>query len=302
MAIHKVVIPVAGMGTSLLPATKSQPKEMLPVGRKPVVQYVVEEVVEQGLNKILFITGKNKRTIEDHFDRDPDLQSYLTESDRENLLEELDYEQEGVNFFYTRQLIPAGRTTPAGIGDAIGMAKDFVADEPFVVAFGDTIIKSGNHAGLINRMIKSHEKNKASATIAVVEVPPEEVSHYGIVKPKAGEDENDFEIESIVEKPTKEDAPSNLCVAARYVFNPEIFTALDRTPPGVGGKLEITDAISTLMSMGHSVRCVKLQSEELRYDIGNMESYFKSFIDFALFDQRYGYLIRQYLQKRLREF
>jgi UTP--glucose-1-phosphate uridylyltransferase len=302
MDIVKVVIPVAGLGTRLLPATKSQPKEMLPVGRKPVVQYVVEEVVEQGLKKILFITGRDKRTIEDHFDRDPELQNYLSERDRENLLDELDYEQEGVRFFYTRQIIPSGRTTPAGIGDAISRAEDFVAGEPFVVAFGDTIIKSGNHAGLVRRMIKSHQANEASCTIAVTEVPDGEESQYGIVKPKAGEAEDDFEIEHIVEKPTPDNAPSNLGVAARYIFNPEIFTALSRTTPGYRGELELTDAIATLLKMGHSVRCVKLHPEELRYDIGDLESYFKSFIDFTLFDQRYGYLIRQYLQKRLRDF
>lgn len=302
MNIEKVVIPVAGLGTRLLPATKSQPKEMLPVGRKPVVQYVVEEVVEQDLKKILFITGKAKRSIEDHFDRDPELHSYLTASDREDLLDELDYQQEGVRFFYTRQTIPSGRSTPAGIGDAIATAEDFVAGEPFVVAFGDTIIKSGNHAGLVRRMIKSHQQHGSSCTIAVVEVPPEEIHHYGIVKPKNGDMGSDFEIESIVEKPSREDAPSNLCVAARYVFNPEIFAALRRTTPGYRGELELTDAIATLIKMGHKVRCVKLQPEELRYDIGNLESYFKAFIDFTLFDQRYGYLIRQYLQKRLREF
>jgi UTP--glucose-1-phosphate uridylyltransferase len=220
MEISKVVIPVAGMGTRLLPATKSQPKEMLPVGRKPVVQYVVEEVVEQGLKKILFITGKDKRTIEDHFDRDPELQSYLSERDREDLLEELDYNQEGVRFFYTRQIIPPGRSTPAGIGDAIAMAEDFVAGEPFVVAFGDTIIKSGNHSGLVRRMIKSHQKHNASCTIAVVEVPKNEVHHYGIVKLKNGENDTDFEIDGIVEKPNRDEAPSHFGVAARYVFNP----------------------------------------------------------------------------------
>ncbi|MDP6730435.1 MAG: sugar phosphate nucleotidyltransferase, partial [SAR324 cluster bacterium] len=142
MKIEKVVIPVAGLGTRLLPATKSQPKEMLPIGNKPVVQYVVEEMVEQGLNKILFVTGRDKRSIEDHFDRDPELHSYLSASDNTGLLDEMDYDKEGVRFFYTRQIIPKGRHTPAGNGDAVGMAEDFVAGEPFVVAFGDTIIRS----------------------------------------------------------------------------------------------------------------------------------------------------------------
>lgn len=301
MEVEKVVIPVAGLGTRLLPATKSQPKEMLPVGRKPVVQYVVEEVIDQGLSKILFITGRSKRSIEDHFDRDPDLYNYLSDSDKTELLDELEYDKKGVKFFYTRQIIPPGRQTPAGIGDAISMAEDFVAGEPFVVALGDTIIKSGDHAGLMRRLIKSHIHHASSCTIAVLEVNQDEVNRYGIVKPKESATA-DFEIETIVEKPTIADAPSCLAVASRYIFNPEIFTALRRTTPGIGGELELTDAIQTLIKMGHSVRCIRLKPDELRYDIGNPETYFKSFIDFALSDQRYGYLIRQYLQNRLREF
>ncbi|MDP6779744.1 MAG: UTP--glucose-1-phosphate uridylyltransferase [Candidatus Latescibacteria bacterium] len=301
MEIEKVVVPVAGMGTRLLPATKSQPKEMLPIGRKPVVQYVVEEMVEQGLKKILFVTGRDKRSIEDHFDRDPDLGNRLSETDSEDLLEELDYGREGVRFFYTRQLIPAERLTPAGLGHAVGMAEDFVSGEPFVVALGDTIVRSGSHSGLVSRLIKSHVKHGSCCTIAVVEVAPHEVQHYGIVKPR-GRAQSDFEIEAIVEKPAEQEAPSRLAVAARYIFNPEIFAALKRTTPAFGGELELTDAIGTLIKMGHTVRCVRLKSDELRYDIGNPESYFKAFIDFALSDQRHGYLIRQHLQQRLREF
>jgi len=301
MEIEKVVIPVAGLGSRLLPATKSQPKEMLPVGRKPVVQYVVEEMVEQGLKKILFVTGRSKRSIEDHFDRDPELLSYLSERDKEELLDEMDYDKEDVKFFYTRQIVPQGRRTPAGIGDAVGMAEDFVAGEPFVVAFGDTIIKSGNHAGLVRRMIKSHLKHESSCSIAVLEVDRDELSNYGIVQPK-GSAQADFEIDGIVEKPHEADAPSRLAVAARYIFNPEIFTALRRTSPGLGGELELTDAIATLIKMGHTVRCVRLRRDEIRYDIGDPASYFKAFIDFALSDQRHGYLIRQYFQQRMREF
>jgi UTP--glucose-1-phosphate uridylyltransferase len=302
MNIEKVVIPVAGMGTRLLPATKSQPKEMLPIGRKPVVQYVVEEMVEQGLKKILFVTGRDKRSIEDHFDRDPDLVNRLSESENEELLDEIDYDREGVKFFYTRQIIPPGRQSPAGIGDAIIMAEDFVAGEPFVVAFGDTIVKSGSHAGLVRRLIKSHIKHESSCTIAVLEVDPQEVQQYGIVRPTRSGAQSDFQISGIVEKPTQEEAPSRLAVAARYIFNPEIFAALRRTSPGYGGKLELTDAIATLIKMGKKVRCLRLKQDEVRYDIGSSISYFKAFIDFSLSDQRHGYLLRQYLQQRLREF
>ena len=167
MTIDKVVIPAAGLGTRLLPATKAQPKEMLPIGRKPIVQYVVEEMVAQGLRKFLFVTGRNKRSIEDHFDRDPELVNRLAEAGDPDALEEIPYEQEGVEFFYTRQPIPAGRSAPAGLGAAVGLAEEFVGKEPFVVALGDTIIRSGNHSGLVKRMIAAHLKHNAVCTVAV---------------------------------------------------------------------------------------------------------------------------------------
>lgn len=301
MTIEKVVIPVAGLGTRLLPATKSQPKEMLPVGRKPVVQYVVEEMVEQGLKKILFITGRDKRSIEDHFDRDPELIRRIAESENKELLEELDYEREGVKFYYTRQMIPPGRHAPSGLGHAIATAEEFVAGQPFVVALGDTILKSANHSSLVRRMIQSHLRYRSSCTIAVLEVEPEEVQRYGIVKPK-GRSQTDFEIEDIVEKPPAGESPSRMAVAARYVFNPDIFEAIRMTLPGYGGELQLTDAIRNLIKMGRRVRCVRLKPDEARYDIGGPEAYFRAFIEFALSDPKYGYLVRQYIQQRLREF
>lgn len=300
MSVEKVVIPVAGLGTRLLPATKSQPKEMLPIGRKPVVQYVVEEMIAQDLKKILFVTGRNKRSIEDHFDRDPDLARSLSERVDSEVLEQLDYEGQGVHFFYTRQRIPEGRSAPAGLGDAVGTAREFVGDEPFVVALGDAIIRGGDHVELVRRLIHAHLHHGSACTIAVMEVEEEDTYRYGIVNPK-GRAGSDFEIEDIVEKPSRADAPSNLAVAARYVFSPDIFSAIDRTVPGVGGEVQLTDAIRILLKMGKKVRCVRLKADEKRYDIGNPELYFKAFVDFALMDQQYGYMVRQYLQKRLRE-
>ena len=301
MEIEKVVIPLAGMGTGLLPATKSQPKEMLPVACKPVVQYVVEEMVDQGLTRFLFITGRDKRSVEDHFDRDHELLHRLSDSENRELMDAVDFERESARFFFTRQLIPHGRHSPPGIGDAIGGAEDFAGNDPFVVALGDTIVKSGSHAGLIRRMIWSHFQHDSRCTIAVVEVDPSDVPNYGIVKPR-GRAGTDFEIESIVEKPSAADAPSRLAVAARYVFHPEIFDAIRHTLPGQSGKLELTDAIATLIKMGRKVRCVRLKKEERRYGIGDPVSYYKAFIDFAISDQRHGYLIRQHIQKQLREF
>jgi len=289
MSITKVIIPVAGMGTRLLPATKSQPKEMLPVGTKPIVQYVVEEMIEGGLTKILFITGRKKRSIEDHFDFCPDPGGRLEDESLYGLIARSD-----IDFIYIRQ------REALGLGDAIRIGENYVDDSHFAVALGDSIIQSAEHSSLIKRIARVHEETGASCTIALEEVPLEDVDHYGIIKP-AEEGASNFVIEALVEKPEPQDAPSQLAIAARYIFGPEIFDVIRRTAPGRRGELEITDAISNLIKMGHKVMGVKLRKDEARYDIGNFESYFKSFIDFALADEKYGYMVRQHIRKRLRE-
>lgn len=286
--IRKAVIPVAGLGTRLLPSTKSQPKEMLPVGRKPVVQYVVEELVHAGITQILLITGRSKRAIEDHFDRDEDLVTRLKSGGHEQLVDSLSYEVLPVTLFYTRQ------HTPQGLGDALRYAQDFVGNEPFVVALGDTIITSGKRE-VVSRLMESFERNKASAVIAVENVQPEDVYKYGIVTPAAPGD--DFPISDMVEKPPLNAAPSTLAIAARYVFGPEIFSALKSTLPDRKGEVQLVDAIKVLMSGGMNVRGLVLGAGEKRYDIGNFESYFKAFIDFALADPHVGYTVRQYINQ-----
>ena len=295
--VSKVVVPVAGLGTRLLPATKSQPKEMLPVGRRPVVQYVVEELEAAGLDQILFITGRKKSAIEDHFDPDPELVQTLSSGGGYALLEELKYTETSAKFFYTRQSVPRG------LADAVNHAREFVGGEHFVVALGDSIIKSRDDSSFLREMIAIHLRSGAACTIAVEEVDPSEVFRYGIVKPKAGaEPTGDFEIEDLVEKPRPEEAPSNLAIAARYVFSPLIFEAIRRTAPDRNGELQLTDSIRLLLQLGHQVRAVRLRPGERRYDIGNFESYFTAFIDFALADEKYGYLVRQYLKRKVREF
>jgi len=286
--IRKAVIPVAGLGTRLLPATKSQPKEMLPVGRKPVVQYVVEELVQAGITEILLITGRGKRAIEDHFDRDEDLVVRLRASGNEHLVDALDYEVLPVTIFYTRQ------HAPQGLGDAIRYAEDFVGQEPFVVALGDTIITSGK-TSVVSRLIDSFLYNKASATIAIETVQPEDVFKYGIVTPMTSGD--DFAIADLVEKPAIGAAPSTLAIAARYVFGPEIFPALRTTLPDRKGEVQLVDAIKVLINQGRGVRGLVLGPGEKRYDIGNYESYFRAFIDFALADEQVGYTVRQYISQ-----
>ncbi len=292
--IEKAVIPVAGLGTRLLPATKSQSKEMLPVGRKPIVQYVVEEMMAKGIRKILFVTGRKKRSIEDHFDEDPELIKNLTEADKLERIREIDFLEPDVRVFFTRQSIPLG------LGDAVRLAEDFVGGERFVVALGDSIIRSGDYSDPVKRLISAHTKNGAAATIIVEEVPEDEVSRHGIVQPQ-GKVGAEFEIKDIVEKPAPKEAPSRFAAAGRYVFDPVIFEAIRRTIPERGGELELTDAIKLLMKMGHRVWCVNLRPDEKRYDIGDYESYFKAFVDFAIEDDKYGYIIRDYIQKKLRE-
>jgi UTP--glucose-1-phosphate uridylyltransferase len=296
-SIVKVVVPVAGMGTRLLPATKSQPKEMLPVGRKPVVQYVVEELEAAGLHQILFVTGKKKTAIEDHFDADPDLVRLLSGGGGYAMLEELKYTETDARFFYTRQ------SEPRGLADAVNHAREFAGNDHFVVALGDSIIQGKNGASFLRKMIEVHQRSGADCTVAVEEVDPNDAYRYGIVKPGTPVSaDGDFDIEDLVEKPRVESAPSNLAIAARYIFSPVLFDAIRRTAPDRSGELQLTDSIKLMIQLGYKVRALTLREGERRYDIGNFESYFKAFIDFALADEKYGYLVRQYLKRKAREF
>ncbi len=295
--IVKVVVPVAGMGTRLLPATKSQPKEMLPVGRRPVVQYVVEELQAAGLRQILFVTGRKKTAIEDHFDPDPELVRTLSSGGGYELLSELEYTETQARFFYTRQSVPRG------LGDAVDHAREFAGDEHIAVALGDSIIMSRDGTSLLRDMMAEHLANGAACTLAVEEVDPADVYRYGIVRPSSGAaGEGSFGVDDLVEKPRVGSAPSNLAIAARYIFSPVIFEAISRTAPDRNGELQLTDAIRLLLQLGQRVQAVRLRPSERRYDIGNFESYFKAFIDFALTDEKYGYMVRQYVKRKAREF
>ncbi|MBX3276427.1 MAG: UTP--glucose-1-phosphate uridylyltransferase [Acidobacteria bacterium] len=280
MSIRNAVVPVAGLGTRLLPATKSQPKEMLPVGKKPIVQYVVDELQASGIERLLFVTGRGKSSIEDHFDDDPELVRMLRETGREDLLAELADAQSAVHFLYTRQ------RQQKGLGDAILCAEHFAGTEPFVVALGDSIIGRRKPSQIVERLVEAFEKHDAVAVIAVEEVPVEHTSLYGIVAPAAIGDV--FEIADLIEKPKPADALSNLAIAARYVFAPGIFDAIRRTPFDRRGELQITDAIRLMLNEGGRIIGVRLGPEEKRYDIGNFESYFETFVEFALTDPVYG--------------
>ena len=290
--IDVAVVPVAGHGTRMLPSTKSQPKEMLPVGRKPVVQYIVEELAQSGIRRLLFITGPGKASIENHFDINPELIAYLRESGKEELLEELDFERQRLQYFYTRQ------REQLGLGHAVLCARPFVGDQAFVVALGDSIIGVNAQSRIVQRMTAEFERASADAVIAFEEVPREQVVHYGIagIREQNGDT---FELADVVEKPAVADAPSNLAVAARYVFRPVIFDWLTRTEPGKNGEIQLTDAIRALIHNGGKVIGMRLPPGEQRYDIGTFESYFQAFCEFALADPRYGPGLREFLRKLL---
>lgn len=281
---------MAGAGTRLLPATKSQPKEMLPVARKPIVQYVAEELVANGIRDILFVTGRGKSSIENHFDADPELARVLKESNKQDLLQEIHFEDLAANFFYTRQRFQRG------LGDAILCGENFAGEQPFVVALGDSIIGMNGQSKSLARMVDLFESKRASCVIAVEEVPAEETRHYGIVHP-AEVNGDVVRVQDLVEKPKPGEAPSNLAIAGRYVLSPLIFDLIRRLPPGKNGEIQLTDAMRTLCEEGRRVLAVKLPAEETRYDIGNFPSYFETFVEFALADPLYGDQFR----KRLRE-
>jgi len=291
VSIRKAVIPVAGLGTRLLPATKSQPKEMLPMGRKPIVQYIIEELHLCGLEHVLFVTGRGKSSIEDHFDDDADLIRTLRETGKEDLLEDLQYERLGVHFFYTRQ------RRQRGLGDAILCAEHFAGTEPFVVALGDSIIGRHKPSPIVQRLIEAFEARDAACAIAVEEVSADQVSMYGIVNPAT--DTEVFEMKDLVEKPKVNEAPSRLAIAGRYVLSPAIFDAIRRTGFDHRGELQLTDAIQLMLREGCKVVGVRLPAGEKRYDIGNFESYFETFVEFALTDPVYGEKLRKFAKELL---
>jgi len=297
-SILKAIVPAAGLGTRLLPATKSQPKEMLPVARKPIVQYVVEELQSASLSQILLVTGRRKRAIEDHFDPDPYLLSSLTQAGNETLLAELSYLQRQTRFFYTRQ------SQPQGLGHAVSLGAEFVDNDNCVVALGDSLIAGTDPSGPLRAMIQAHQDLKAAAVIAVEQVEAEETQRYGIIHPRGTlpGPQVPFPVEDIVEKPRREQAPSTLAVAARYVFSPSIFEALERTAPDHKGEIQLTDAIRLLIRSGQPVYAWLLGPDQPRYDIGNFESYFRTFIDMVIADERYGYMARQYIKAKAYEF
>jgi len=282
MKVKKAVIPAAGLGTRFLPATKAQPKEMLPVVDKPAIQYVVEEAARAGLTDILIVTGRGKRTIEDHFDRSFELEYYLETKGKFDELKDVRQISEMASIHYIRQ------RDPLGLGNAVAVAEQHVAGEPFAVLLGDDIMADGNE--LLREMLKVHERYGRSV-IAVQEVARAEISLYGSVEPEFVE-ENLARVVSIVEKPEPEEAPSNLAAIGRYVLTPEIFDALRETEPGVGGEVQLTDAIN-LLAREQAVYAYVF--EDGRFDVGNKLDYLKATVELAIDREDVGREFRVFL-------
>ena len=284
MKVRKAVIPAAGLGTRFLPATKAMPKEMLPIVDKPTIQFIVEEAKKSGIEDILIVTGKNKRSIEDHFDANPELEQDLQEKHKDKLLKLTQSITDlGVNLYYTRQ------PHPAGLGDAIYRAKSFVGDEPFVVMLGDDLMN--DQEPLTKQLIDRYNKTHAS-TIAVMRVPHEEVSKYGVIDPSGEIESGLYNVQSFVEKPDVDKAPSDLAIIGRYLLTPEIFDILATQKPGRGGEIQLTDAIDRLMDR-QAVYAYDFQGR--RYDVGDKFGFVKATIDFALSRKDLGHQVREYL-------
>ena len=279
--ITKAVIPAAGLGTRFLPATKACPKEMLPIVDKPTIQYIIEEALASGIKDILIISGHNKRAIEDHFDRNPELELNLQEHGKTELLEQVKAIAD-INIHYIRQ------KEPKGLGHAILCAKAFVGDEPFAVLLGDDVVYNDENPCL-KQLIDVYNAT-GSSVLGCQTVPQEKVSSYGIVASEATDNERIFKVNDMVEKPAVAEAPSRLAVLGRYVITPEIFKILEHTAPGRGGEIQLTDALKVLAK---EQNMYAYDFVGRRYDVGDKEGYLEATVEYAL---RRGDLREKFLE------
>lgn len=284
--VKKAVIPAAGLGTRFLPATKALAKEMLPIVDKPTIQFIVEEALRSGIEDILIVTGKSKRSIEDHFDSNFELEYNLEEKGKTDLLK-LVNDTTAINLHFIRQ------SHPRGLGDAVLQAKAFVGNEPFVVMLGDDLmdITDDTARPLTQALIDDFEKTHAS-TIAVMPVPHEEVSAYGVIAPQKEVQEGLYSVDTFVEKPRPDDAPSDLAIIGRYLLTPEIFGILEKQAPGAGNEVQLTDAIDTL---NKTQRVFARKFLGKRYDVGDKFGFMKTTIDYALEHPQVKEELRNYL-------
>jgi UTP--glucose-1-phosphate uridylyltransferase len=269
MKIRKAIIPAAGLGTRLLPATKAQPKEMLPIVDKPAIQYIVEEAIEAGIEDIIIVTGRNKRAIEDHFDKSFELETILESKGKKDYLEEVQAISKLGNIHYIRQ------GEALGLGHAIQCAKAFVGNEPFAVLLGDDIVRS--KVPCIKQLMNVFEMTE-SAVVGVQEVEEKEVEKYGVVAPRK-RNGHIMEVDSLVEKPPVSEAPSRYAIMGRYILTPEIFGLLEKQAPGAGGEIQLTDAINQLAQIKTVLAC---EFDGKRFDTGNKLNLIKATIEMAL--------------------
>ena len=266
--VRKAIIPAAGLGTRFLPATKAMPKEMLPIIDKPTIQYIVEEAIESGIEDIIIVTGKGKRSIEDHFDHAFELEHSLREKEKYDLLEKVQHSSKLVDIHYIRQ------KEPKGLGHAVWCARKFIGDEPFAVLLGDDIVVSQKPG--LKQLIEQYEQT-GSSVIGVQSVPENQTNRYGIIDPLIQEGRR-YKVNNFVEKP-KENPPSNLAIMGRYVLTPEIFTILDNQKIGAGGEVQLTDAIQQLNQLQE---VYAYDFEGTRYDVGEKLGFILTTIDFAM--------------------
>jgi UTP--glucose-1-phosphate uridylyltransferase len=284
--IRKAIFPAAGLGTRFLPATKAQPKEMLPLVDKPLIQYAVEEATQAGLENLIIVTGRGKNAIEDHFDVSFELEQILAERGKDDLLKLVRAVSDMVQIAYVRQ------KEALGLGHAILVARNLIGDEPFAVLLGDDVIESEEPC--IKQMMQVHNRYKVSV-VAIMEVPHQDTPRYGIVKGHAlsGGDNRIFEVEDMVEKPEQEKAPSNLAIIGRYLLTPAIFDALEETSKGSGGEIQLTDGLRRLLS--HE-RILAYRFHGKRYDAGEKLGFLQATVEFALRNEELGPAFREYLK------
>jgi UTP--glucose-1-phosphate uridylyltransferase len=284
MTIRKAVILAAGHGTRFLPATKAVPKEMLPLVDKPVIQYVVEEAVAAGLQDVTIVTAGTKRSVEDHFDRNPELEQLLESAGKEPALREVQRVADLVDMSFVRQ------KERRGIAHAVLMARHVVGEEPFALFFPDDIIVSDVPA--IRQLMDVHERHGGSV-IAVQRLPRKEIVHYGVIAPEPLED-REYRVHSIVEKPSLEEAPSDLATVGRYVLTADIWPLLERTPPGTGGEIQLTDTLAMLLESGHPLFACEFEGE--RFDTGRPLGLLQASVTLALRREDSGPALKQYLR------
>lgn len=282
MKVRKAVIPAAGLGTRFLPATKAQPKEMLPIVDKPTIQYIVEEAINSGIEEILIITGRNKKSIEDHFDKSVELEYKLEDSGKTELLKEVQSISNLADIHYIRQ------KEPKGLGHAINCAKTFVGNEPFAVMLGDDIVDSD--VPCLQQLIQCYDQYHTSI-LGVQQVPKRDVSKYGIAKGTMIENRI-YKVEDLIEKPSVETAPSNIAILGRYIITPEIFNILDNTKPGKNNEIQLTDALKTLMNIEQIHACDFIGR---RYDVGDKLGYLEATVEYALKNQNLNEDFMKYL-------